>query len=372
MITEQELSQKRMALFFTEGVSLRSWKQSGIFTREAAFYNRLSRYLGKICFLTYGDEEDSQYQEKLADNIQIFPVLGSNQRNGDRELLRDVLGKVDFLRTHQVKGAEAALRCKKERRLPLFVRSGYIWSLHHRLESHNPFSRWRVAVKEREVLKQCDAVLCASQMGMAHARRLCGDSEKPIGLIPNYVDTSLFKPLVVQKRKRSIIFVGRLVPQKNIFSLLRALEGIDCSLTVIGDGPLRESILFEASRRKIKLEYHEQIANEKLPDILNEHEIFILPSFYEGMPKALLEAMACGLAVVGSHIDGVKELIKDGVNGCLCRADSQSIHETVLKLFQWPSLIQQYGSQARESVELEFSLDRVIEKEVNFYKSVLQ
>lgn len=372
MITEQKLSQKRMALFFTEGVSLKDWEQSGIFTRETAFYNRLSQYLGKICFLTYGDEEDFQYREKLADNIQIFPVLGSNRRNGDRELLRDVLGKVDFLRTHQVKGAEAALRYKKERRLPLFVRSGYIWSLHHRLESRNPFSIWRVVVKEMEIFKQCDAILCASQMGMAHARRLCGDSEKPIGLVPNYVDMTLFKPLVAQKRRRSVIFVGRLVHQKNIFSLLRALEGIDCSLTIIGDGPLRQRILFEASKKKIKLEYHEQIVNEKLPDILNEHEIFILPSFYEGMPKALLEAMACGLAVVGSRIDGVKELIKDGVNGCLCRTDPRSVNEVTLKLLREPSLIQRYGNQARKSVELEFSLEQVVKKEVDFYKSVLQ
>ncbi len=361
-----------MALFFTEGVSLKDWDQSGIFTRETAFYNRLSRYLGKICFLTYGDEEDFQYREKLADNIQIFPVLGNTRENGNRELLRDVLGKVDFLRTHQVKGAEAALRCKKELRLPLFVRSGYIWSLHHRLESRNPFSSWRVTVKERKIFRQCDAILCASQAGRVHARRLCGDSEKPIGLIPNYVDTSLFKPWVVQKRKRSVIFVGRLAPQKNISSLLRALEGIDCSLTIVGDGPLRENILFEASRKKIKLEYHEQITNEKLPEILNEHEIFVLPSFYEGMPKALLEAMACGLAVVGSRIDGVKELIKDGVNGCLCRTDPQSINETALKLLQQPLLIQRCGSEARKSVEREFNLERVVEKEVDFYKSILQ
>jgi glycosyltransferase involved in cell wall biosynthesis len=186
------------------------------------------------------------------------------------------------------------------------------------------------------------------------------------------VDTSLFKPLVVQKRKRSIIFVGRLVSQKNIFSLLRALEGVDCSLTIIGDGPLRESILFEASREKVKLEYHEQIANEKLPDILNEHEIFVLPSFYEGRPKALLEAMACGLAVIGSPIDGIKELIKDGANGCVCRTDRRSIRETVLKLLQQPELIQRYGSEARKSIEQEFSLEQVLKKETDFYKSVLQ
>ena len=90
------------------------------------------------------------------------------------------------------------------------------------------------------------------------------------------------------------------------------------------------------------------------------------------MPKALLEAMACGLAVVGSHIDGVKEVIKDGINGCLCRTDPHSIHEAALKLLQEPALIQQYGSQARKGVELEFSLEWVIKKEVDFYKSVLQ
>lgn len=368
----EELSPKKMALFFTGGVSMKNWAETGTLGRETAFYNELSRHLAKIYFLTYGKEDDQQYQKVLCKNIEIVPVLSSLGEKRHRKRLESVLEEVDFLKTHQVKGSDLALQLGKRKHRPVIIRSGYIWSLHHRLESRNPFSSWRVAVKEREIFKQCDAVLCTSQMGMAHARRLCGNSEKPIGWIPNYVDTSLFKPLAARKRKRSIIFVGRLVPQKNILSLLQALEGIDCSLTIIGDGPLREMILWEASRKKIKLVYHDRIINEKLPAVLNEHEVFILPSFYEGMPKALLEAMACGLAVIGSPIDGIKDLIEEGINGVLCFTDAESIRDALKRLFEAPELIPQYGKEAAKKVRERFDLHEVVRQEIDFYKDVLR
>src|SRR3989338_22068 len=207
VMTEECLKEKKAALFFTEGVSLKSWAEAGILSREIAFYNKLSQYLAKIYFLTYGGEEDYRYQSFLSDNIEIIPALSGLSERHHVEQFESILEEVDFLRTHQVKGADLALRLRRPRHRPLIVRSGYIWSLHHRLESRNPFSNWQVVFRERKVFKQCDAILCASEAGRAHARRLCGDSEKPIGLIPNYVDTSLFNPLVLQKRKRGVIFV---------------------------------------------------------------------------------------------------------------------------------------------------------------------
>jgi glycosyltransferase involved in cell wall biosynthesis len=73
-------------------------------------------------------------------------------------------------------------------------------------------------------------------------------------------------------------------------------------------------------------------SNQLLPDELNVSEIFILPSLYEGNPKALIEAMACGKPVIGTKVTGIKELILHGETGLLCDPDIDSIRETIKNL----------------------------------------
>lgn len=367
----EELSKKKLALFFTEGVSIENWAQRGILSREIAFYNKLSRYLSKIYFLTYGSEKDQKYQQILSEKIEVVPVLSMLNEQHHRKRLESIVQEVDFLRTHQVKGADLALQLGKRNHRPVIVRSGYIWSLHYRRESRNFLARWRIAAKEREIFKECDAILCTSTAGVHHARRLCRNRMKPIEMIPNAVDTERFRPLEAEKKRGSVIFVGRFVPQKNLFALLRAVGGLDCSLTLVGDGPLKKELFSFAARKKIVLQYHRQIPNEELPLLLNQHEIFVLPSLYEGMPKALLEGMACGLCAVAAQIDGVADVIKDQVNGRFCSTRYESIRETLRELLQAPELVKQYGKEARLSIEREFKLERVVEREIEFYKNVL-
>ncbi len=371
MMTEEQLRKKKMALFFTEGVSLKNWAEAGILSREAAFYSELSRYLSKIYFLTYGKEEDQQYQPFLSENIEVVPILSNLGEQRYRERLEAIVKESDFLKTHQVKGADLALRLGKRNHRPVIVRSGYIWSLHHLRESRNFWAHWRIAAKEKRIFKECDAILCTSTAGLNHARRLCEDRAKPIEMIPNCVDTDCFKPLGVEKKRKSLILVGRLVPQKNLLALLRALEGLSCSLTLVGDGPLKKDLFSLAARKKIMLKYHRQIPNEELPLLLNQHEVFVLPSLYEGMPKALLEGMACGLCAVASEIDGVTDVIKDKINGRLCSTSYRSIHDILKELLQAPELVKQYGREARLTVERSFSLQRVVAQEIEFYKNVL-
>lgn len=366
MITEEELLQKKGAVFFTEQASLKSWDEAGILSREVGFYNELSRHLAKIYLLTYGHQEDLKYRERLAANIEVLPILSDVGEDGNRQLLNDVLGDADFLRTHQVRGSEIALYCKKKSGLPLFVRSGYIWSLHYRRESRNPLASWLVQRKEKRIFRECDAILCTSEAGVSHARRLCSSGVKPIGLIPNYVDTERFRPFSVPKKRKSVIFVGRLTRQKNPLGLLKAVENIPCSVTIVGDGPLRNQILSFAQEKGINLGYRQRVFNEDLPSLLNQHSIFVLPSLFEGLPKVLLEAMACGLAVVGSRIDGIRDLIEDGINGLMCSPNPGSIREVLKILLGDPSLIQRYGEKARMKIQEKFNVHQVAKQEIAF------
>jgi glycosyltransferase involved in cell wall biosynthesis len=106
------------------------------------------------------------------------------------------------------------------------------------------------------------------------------------------------------------------------------------------------------------------IPNHELPDFLNPHELFILPSFYENMPKTLLEAMACGLPVIGTNVKGINEVIKHGKNGILCSTNANSIREAILTLMKDEELKRNLGENARRTIVENYDLDKLIKREL--------
>src|SRR3546814_4760578 len=87
---------------------------------------------------------------------------------------------------------------------------------------------------------------------------------------------------------------------------------------MVGDGDLRATAEREAARRGVKARLHGNLPHQNLPEMINAGRIFVLPSSYEGHPKTLLEAMACGAAVIGTDVPGIREVIEDGRTGLLC------------------------------------------------------
>jgi glycosyltransferase involved in cell wall biosynthesis len=89
------------------------------------------------------------------------------------------------------------------------------------------------------------------------------------------------------------------------------------------------------------------------------------------MPKTLLEAMACGLAVIGTNIDGTREVIKHGENGILCETDPKSIREAIVRVIEDEGLKQTLGINARKTIEQRFSLEKLTDKELGLYVKLL-
>jgi len=99
--------------------------------------------------------------------------------------------------------------------------------------------------------------------------------------------------------------------------------------------------------------------------------VFVLPSQYEGTPKALLEAMACGLAVVGTNVPGIRELIQDGVNGLLCEPDVKAISEAIARLLNDAELRARLGRAARRFVEERYAQSKVVETEARLLTTLM-
>lgn len=189
--------------------------------------------------------------------------------------------------------------------------------------------------------------------------------------LPNGVDTNKFRPYIKQNKNRIpiILSIGRLETQKNYLELISSLSGLNCKMILIGEGSLKEKIKSLAKKLKIDLKIVPPKSNNKLPAIYNSCDIFILPSLTEGHPKVLIEAMACGKAVIGSRVGGIPDLIKNGKTGLLCGTKEDSIKSTVKHLLEETQLRENLGSNAREFVLKNFDLKKILKKEVDVLKS---
>src|SRR3546814_21078926 len=106
--------------------------------------------------------------------------------------------------------------------------------------------------------------------------------------------------------------------------------------------------------------------------MINAGRIFVLPSSYEGHPKTLLEAMACGAAVIGTDVPGIREVIEDGRTGLLCAPTAAALREAIERLLSDEPLRRRMGGNARQQIEMPASLDRVAERARSAYRGPLR
>ena len=103
-------------------------------------------------------------------------------------------------------------------------------------------------------------------------------------------------------------------------------------------------------------------------------DIFVLSSRREGLPNALLEAMASGIACIASHLDGVTDdLIEDGVNGLLVSPDEVAELKTALRvLVDYPERLSLLGRQARQTIETHFAIEQTAQEYLKVYRSLME
>ena len=169
--------------------------------------------------------------------------------------------------------------------------------------------------------------------------------------------------------------IARLEAQKNpefIISLLDVLPA-NAHVVWVGDGRLRPSIEEKLSTSgltdRVTLDGWRSDATRRMGGF----DAFILPSLYEGMPLAILEAMSAGLPCVVSDVDGTRNAIEHGVSGFLCEVnDVNSWASTIKRLMESPELRNQIGETARQRHQAHFSLKAMAERTLNVYETVTE
>jgi len=201
---------------------------------------------------------------------------------------------------------------------------------------------------ERPLLRNMDQIYCVRQSAVDRYRVRDHALAGRVHFTPTWMDTEIFacdpsqvvdgqykrmirKQLNVPQNKVLLVSVGRLDHQKDPLLLLSAFKQLtltrsDLQLLMIGDGVLRKTV--DAAVRELALEEHVTLLGNKSPVEIARHlhcaDIFVLSSAYEGMPIAVLEALACGLPVVTTDVGEVGLVVTNGVNGQIADSRSQT------------------------------------------------
>ncbi len=179
---------------------------------------------------------------------------------------------------------------------------------------------WRLDEK----ISRASFVACISNFARAQAMLLCPEAQwDKLKIIHCGVDPARYKPTNRTSRKR-LLFVGRLAAVKGVPVLFAALQKVlekhpGLHLTLIGDGPERKALEEQARAMGLRdvtsfLGFQSQ---DDVAAALAEHDLFVLPSFAEGVPVVLMEAMAARLPVVATAVGGVGELVEHGSSGLI-------------------------------------------------------
>ncbi|WP_377473318.1 MAG: glycosyltransferase family 4 protein [Microcoleus anatoxicus] len=209
-----------------------------------------------------------------------------------------------------------------------------------------------------------------------------GVPEERVAMIPNGVDAVKYSPgpsglKSELKADRIFVYQGRIAPEKNVESLLKAWKqcnfGPGNLLAIVGDGPLAASLqLFYGEDEGIV--WLGFVADEERRiEILRGADVFILPSLVEGLSLSLLEAMACGLACLATDAGADGEALEEGAGIVLNTQRVRSQLQTLLPLFcDHPEMSQMLGQKARQRAIDRYTLSQNITELEKLYAQVLQ
>ena len=187
---------------------------------------------------------------------------------------------------------------------------------------------------------------------------------------PSAYDKEALKSKYGLRGRKVVLFVGRLSYEKNVDVLIRAFSELvkeheEARLLLVGGGEdepkLRE--LCERLRITNKVIFFGQVPHERVPELLAMADVFVLPSMAEGLPKALLEAMAMKKPIVATLAPGIADVVKPGVEALLVRVgDEEGLARAIKKVLSDAGLAERLAQRARETFEREYSYERLYEK----------
>lgn len=260
----------------------------------------------------------------------------------------------------------------------------YVSEIHH-VEGYPRAASKREAISRRLATtyirlaaRRAAGIRAVNRVEVPGFLRRIGVPEEKILVLPSlYVDFSVFKPMPEVDKQYDVLFVGRLVPNKGISTVLDAVaclteEGRAVRLCIVGEGPLRRPL--EDRIAQTGLSGHVTLVDgvataTDVALLYNQAKMLVCASTAEGGPRVAIEAMACDTPVVTTPVGIMPELIDDGRNGLVFRWDAGELARSIARLLEDEPLRSRLGEAGRESVA-DFQADVVIARLVSAYQEI--
>jgi glycosyltransferase involved in cell wall biosynthesis len=193
-----------------------------------------------------------------------------------------------------------------------------------------------------------------------------------------YVDTRVFSDInTLAQRTYDLGYIGRLHKEKGALELVQSLPLLtidrDIHAIMVGDGKLRDRIEMILDRDKIqdKVTLLRWVANKEIPCYLNDMKVLVVPSYSEGLPNIILEAMACGTPVLATPVGGIPEVIKDGETGFIMEDNSpECIAENIVRALNCPAL-ERIATNAHKIIEKDYTYESSLERYQNMLTTLM-
>ena len=253
-------------------------------------------------------------------------------------------------------------------RVPVVISSARV--AERRTRWHGWLDAWTSFLIDAEVAVS-EAVRAFQQTAGVPARKL--------SVIPNGVDVSRFEhaapallraELNIPAQVPLFLYMGRLDPQKGLSYLLRAFaqtKGIHLALA--GDGPQRADLQRMAASPGLAGRVHFLGFQDDVPELLAAADVVVLPSLWEGMPNVLLEAAAARRPVIATDVEGVRDIVEDGVTGLIVSSgDATGLLDALNRMVRERGRWAEMGDAACRKVRLQYSMESVARRYEALYE----
>jgi len=237
----------------------------------------------------------------------------------------------------------------------------------------------------RKLVDQFTTISKSGQEGLLRA----GIPQEQISLIPNGLDTNYFRPPTSEEKSTLraryaygpedviILFLGRLISTKRADLLLEALSDLEqdtpVKCIIVGDGPEKNSLQDLTNKLGLEGKVRFVGATDDVRDFYWLSDIFVQPSQFEGLSVALLESMACGMAVLVSQCAGNLDAVNEGENGLTFAVDdAHQLSERLKTLIENPENWRVLGKKARTSVQETYAISAVVKAHLEIYQRLLR
>jgi glycosyltransferase involved in cell wall biosynthesis len=300
-------------------------------------------------------------------------------------------GRYDIINIHTLEGAPYVLLRKIFRTLPKCVISSQgsdelRWKLekeeerlgHRRIRPTAKLFYYNLIVRQgRFATKHADHVITVARSEKEFYQRAYGRNSRAITVIPNGVAEEFFIERDYSRTPTRLLFFGGWEWRKGTRYLIEAFSRVaaeypDVTLSLVGTGmgevAVKEMFPMNLHRR---IRVVPRVAAEDVPGVYADHDLFLFPSMFEGLPLVIPEAMASGMPIVTTRACGMQDVVEDGVTGFLIPPrDSETLAKSVKILLNDPGLCAKLGKAAQQKAR-EITWDKIAQHTLQVYERLV-